>query len=187
MHVLRKLFFYRKRDICYSSRPIITYGYMPDRLGIAMPIIRGRFLVINYFNGLLLPDEIPFVSFIEAIGDKFKIVMNDLYVNWNDIKNFIGIAYIGDDWKVFIEKSYELFKIEIMLLEPGEIFCVPKTSEYWKNYPLKSNNFKQKITITDIGFYTVLDENDNTTEYIGYYAGEHIIGPSEVICIRLRK
>jgi len=180
MHIKREFVLSRNRYLAYSSEPFFVKCYIPDRLSLTLPMIAGRFVILNYNRGLLPPDNIPFGSYIQVVGDKFEVINDNIYVNWNDIKYHCGIVYTGDDYRLLLSKIKDAMTIDIMLLEPGEIFCVMKSPEYWTNYPEKIG---EKITIRDQGYYSpVYNEYE---EYIGYYIGESI--EPNMLCIRLRK
>ena len=155
--------FNRTRTIAYSGINLETEIQIPEQVGIKLPIIAGRFFIINPLRGMIgnyYLGSIPKVN-----GDYFSVLLDDeIQLRWDEMKHYILLCTEGLDYKFFLTPSERTFIIKVMFLEPEEIFIVPKSEEYFYDYPTE---FYQKITIRD-GFYSVANDNE---EYIGYYVG----------------
>ena len=155
--------YHRNRNIGYSGYNIFTEIFVPEQIGLKIPIYAGRFFIIHPFRGMV--NNKFFGSMITVNGDKFSIMLDEAYLlNWNDIKHLCLLCTEGMDYKYFLRPEDRNFNIKVMFLEPEEIFLVPKHEEYFYDYP---QNLYDKITIRD-GYYSLARENE---EYIGYYVG----------------
>lgn len=168
-------FFNRNRSIAYSGSYIFTELFIPERIGLTTTIINGKIIGINYKRGIVNDKYMGNLLTVE--GDTFRFLLDDTPYTYKEIKHALTLCASGDDYKIFLGENNDVFNVEVILIEPGEIICVPNSEEYFLSFP---NNLYQKITLKN-GLYKVADEYE---EYIGYYVGKSNI--YNLICIKIR-